>query len=295
MVLRRGSSPHEAAALVLDDVRLALDGVQRAADLRHAFDQACVGATRVTGGRSALIATGRHGSFAVAGSAGELQRTDSDALLRGLEASTAPVPVIGPTVMVVPLAGLTTQGALGVFGAPVLTRRTLELYCEMVTTVLNLRQLLEQAANAAHRVQPVEGLSGALASVGQGDGLVVVGVDNLESIRDRQGVDVADSLVSGAGAHLLNATRPPGDLVVALTGGRYLVVLRELKAPIDTVAVRVLDGWRRGRPTSSISIGAALHVHGSPLDTLECAEGVLASATVAGGDRVLVAAVERLS
>ncbi len=28
MVLRRGISPHEAAALVLDDVRLALDGVQ---------------------------------------------------------------------------------------------------------------------------------------------------------------------------------------------------------------------------------------------------------------------------
>ena len=278
---------------MLDDVRLALDGVQRAVDLRSAFEQTCIGATRVCAGRSAVITTVRHGTYSVAATAGDVSAADVDALLALLSKSSAPVSVSGPNSVVVPIPGEVGRGALAVFGAQGVTRRALEVYGEMVATLLDIRHLRDQAANAAHRVQPVGGLAGALASVGPGDGLLVVGIDDLEGVRARTGEDAAESLVSAAGAHLLNATRPPGDLVVTLADNRYLVVLRELKAPIEAVAMRVLEGWRRNRPTASLCIGAALHVLGSPLDTLEQAENVAASATVAGGDRVLVATTTR--
>lgn len=295
MALRRSASPHEAAALVLDDVRLALDGVHRAVDLRGAFEQACIGAARVAGGRSAVLATGRHGKFSIVASAGEVQASETEVLLRTLSGSSAPVAISGPTSLVVPLPGEAARGALAVFGAQAVTRRALELFGEMAAVLLDLRHLHEQAAKAAHRVQPTENLASTLASIGQGDGLLVVTIDDLDGVRARVGDEAADSVHGGAGAHLLNATRPPGDLVVALAEDRYLVVLRDLKAPIETVALRVLEGWRRNRPTTTLCIGAALHVLGSPLDTLEQAEGVAASAAVGGGDRILIATTTRTS
>ncbi|MCU1376087.1 MAG: hypothetical protein JWO68_3373 [Actinomycetia bacterium] len=58
-----------------------------------------------------------------------------------------------------------------------------------------------------------------------------------------------------------------------------VVVLRELKGPVEVVARRILDTWAVEHPNRRLHIGAALHTpRSAPIDTAESARAALFAA-----------------
>ena len=86
------------------------------------------------------------------------------------------------------------------------------------------------------------------------------------------------------------ATRPPGDVIAPSQDYGFLVVLRELKAPVDVIGLRLLQGWTEAGHGQTVSIGAAVHPPGgTPMVTQERAQWAMASARDLGGARLHVA------
>lgn len=90
--------------------------------------------------------------------------------------------------------------------------------------------------------------------------------DGLHHVRAAQGEQAADLVLGQMGLHLRNSTRP-GDAVARFDDDRFVIVLRDLKAPVDVVVRRIAESWLQVRPGRSISVGAALHLDGSAPST----------------------------
>jgi hypothetical protein len=284
-VKRRFSRP---PARLVDDLRLAVDAINRAPDLQAAFDQTCIGATRVTGSRAVALVLHRQ-QYRIAAAAGAIGPGELDGLRQDLARGVA-APGGWTDALVLPLRGAETDGMLVARDPRPASRPSLELFLEIAVALLDLHVLRHLVAAAAHRVHPPDGLPAVLATIRPGDGVLAVAVHDLAGLRAGASPEAGDAAAEAAGVHLLNATRPPGDVVVAIGDGRFMVVLRELKAPIDVVGQRLLQGWEAHRPDAKLDLGAALHVAGPPLATLQQAEALLVDAGRAGGGCVLVAA-----
>lgn len=290
---RWGSRQRDTAPL--EDLRLALQAIRSARDLSELLDQVCVGVARVTGAKGTAVAFERADGFEVVAAVGRAGRSGAQALVRKLHlAGAIPNGNEGEDdPLVVPLPTELGTAILVAQGAP-RSRAALTLLGEAAGPLIDLHTLRTQAASAAHRIQPKERVAGLLASLRAGDAVAVVGLDHLAEVGRRSGQIAIESVVTAVGVHLLNATRPPGDTVAEIDGHRFFVVLRDLKAPVEAVAHRVLGSWTTTNPSTTLSIGAALHLDGiPPIDTLADAEAALASAQEVGGGQAHVTAVRR--
>jgi hypothetical protein len=273
-------------------MRLALQAVRRSGDLGEAFQQIGIGASRITGSAGAAVALRRAGGFQVVANLGRATVARSESILHQLghgrafdgESTTIDDAVVAafPTT--------TAPGVVLAVGADRDAGNVLALFAEAAAAYVDLHLLEKQAAAAAHRIQTGgDRLAALLASLRPGDALVMVAADALEQLH-RSGNDAVQSVISALGVHLLNGTRPPGDAVLSRGDDGYLVVVRGLKAPVDTVVHRLLDAWNAARPAATLSIGAAQHLEGiAPYATLEQAETALASAKRNGGGQAHVA------
>jgi hypothetical protein len=130
----------------------------------------------------------------------------------------------------------------------------------------------------------------ALASVRPGDGIVLCELDDLAGLRVRD-PGMADLAMGRLGLHLRTAIRP-GDVVARSHELAFVLVLRQLRAPIDVVVQRVFGGWAAAAPAATVSVGAALHVERStPVDTADEALRMLRAAQGSGTGRLYVAPV----
>jgi GGDEF domain-containing protein len=115
----------------------------------------------------------------------------------------------------------------------------------------------------------------AIASLHTGDAVVICEVDGVATIRRQVGDEAADVLQGHLGLHLRNAIRP-GDVVARFSDEAFVVVLREVRGPVDLVVRRVLDTWAIEHPHRRLHVGAALHTpRAAPIDTAESARAAL--------------------
>jgi hypothetical protein len=187
-------------------------------------------------------------------------------------------------------------GAVAVFGAGRLddaTRDGLRLFGSLAGG------LFERIGSVVPvgEVDPLTGVgdrsrgAAALASVRPGDGVVLCEIDDLVGLRSRD-AGTADLTMGRFGLHLRNAIRP-GDVVARSHELAFVLVLRQLRAPIDVVVQRVLGGWQAMAPTATVSVGAALHLErATPVDTADEALRMLRAAQDSGTGRLYVAPVQ---
>jgi GGDEF domain-containing protein len=279
------------AALDLRDVR----------DVGTAADRACRLASDLLHGDGALLYVEGPGRLLLAGRHGD-HPTPIDGEL-GSDAAIEQALRLGAVQdgepMLVPVTG--EAGVIGVFAVArarrsldALTAGMAQLFGGQCGAVLDRLHAVESLYDSATR-DPITGVgnrhqaSGLIAALRPGDGLLLIEVDDFESLRRGQG-DVAANLVLGqVGLHLRNGTRN-GDVIARYGDHQFVVALRDLKAPIDSVVERLLASWSAASMSRTITVGAALHLDGeAPLRTVERAEDALASARRRGGARAATA------
>ena len=117
--------------------------------------------------------------------------------------------------------------------------------------------------------------SATIASLRTGDAVVVCEVRGITAYRRSNGDDAADLVQGQLGLHLRNAIRP-GDTVVRYGNESFLLVLREVRGPVELVVSRILDIWADEHPHLTLHAGTALHVpRAAPMDTAESARTAL--------------------
>jgi diguanylate cyclase (GGDEF)-like protein len=125
-----------------------------------------------------------------------------------------------------------------------------------------------------------------LESLCEGDALLLIDLDRFKVVNDTFGHAEGDKLLAQLGQFLRGALHDNDE--VFRYGGDELVIIQRAEAqpPLD-LAERVLHGWRLLKPTTTLSIGIAVHHAGQSLaQTFGCADSALYEAKHAGRDRV---------
>ena len=170
----------------------------------------------------------------------------------------------------------------------------------MSTTVEKMRQAhdaQEQATAALALAMVTDELTGLgnrrkgeqlLESLREGDALLLIDLDRFKSVNDTFGHAEGDRLLTFLGDFLRGALHDNDE--VFRYGGDELVIIQRAEgaSPID-VAERVLHGWRLLKPTTTLSIGIAVHhADRSLAQTFGAADSALYEAKKNGRDRVHV-------
>ena len=127
-----------------------------------------------------------------------------------------------------------------------------------------------------------------LESLCDGDALLLIDLDRFKVVNDTFGHAEGDRLLAHIGQFLRGALHDNSEIF--RYGGDELVIIQRADghAPID-VAEQVLHGWRLLNPTTTLSIGIAVHHGGhSFAQTFGEADSALYEAKRAGRDRVHV-------
>jgi diguanylate cyclase (GGDEF)-like protein len=125
-----------------------------------------------------------------------------------------------------------------------------------------------------------------LESLRDGDALLLIDLDRFKVVNDTFGHAEGDRLLTYVGQFLRGALHDNDEIF--RYGGDELVIIERAdgKSPID-IAERVLHGWRLLKPTTTLSIGIAVHQAGHSLaQTFGEADSALYEAKRAGRDRV---------
>jgi hypothetical protein len=205
----------------------------------------------------------------------------TDATVELLLACPAP----GATTIAVPTSGA-LAAAMSVHGAsgrsdPSVTN-VLTLLAQQAGAALDR---LQASAVEPDRLDPLTGVGNGqqamadVAGVRRGDALLLVVLDDAAPIGSMWGL----------AAYLRSRTRPPADTIARLGDRQLVVVLRDLRSPVDVVADRLLRGWRATAAPPHVAMGAAVHGSVAPLETLDRAAAALAGARSLGRDRLHVA------
>jgi diguanylate cyclase (GGDEF)-like protein len=127
-----------------------------------------------------------------------------------------------------------------------------------------------------------------LESLCDGDALLLIDLDRFKVVNDTFGHAEGDRLLTFLGQFLRGALHDNSEIF--RYGGDELVIIQRANGhePID-LAERVLHGWRLLNPTTTLSIGIAVHHPGHSLArTFGEADSALYEAKRAGRDRVHV-------
>jgi diguanylate cyclase (GGDEF)-like protein len=167
----------------------------------------------------------------------------------------------------------------------------------MAATVEKMRQAHEaqEAATAALAVAMVtDELTGVgnrrkgdqlLDSLREGDALLLLDLDQFKTVNDTFGHAEGDRLLASLGQYLRGALRNH-DEVFRYGGDELVIIQRNGGAAPLSVAERVLHGWRLLNPTTTLSIGIAVHAPGHTLaQTFGEADSALYEAKKSGRDR----------
>jgi diguanylate cyclase (GGDEF)-like protein len=125
-----------------------------------------------------------------------------------------------------------------------------------------------------------------LESLRDGDALLLLDLDRFKVVNDTFGHAEGDRVLSQVGQYLRGALHDNTE--VFRYGGDELVIIQraDSQSPID-VAEQVLHGWRLLNPTTTLSIGIAVHAAGQSLaQTFGEADSALYEAKRNGRDRV---------
>jgi diguanylate cyclase (GGDEF)-like protein len=131
-----------------------------------------------------------------------------------------------------------------------------------------------------------------LESLEVGDALLLIDLDRFKIVNDTFGHAEGDRLLTFLGQYLKGALKDSTD--VFRYGGDELVLIQRAgeSAPLD-VANQILHGWRLLNPTTTLSIGIAVHQPGHALaQTFGEADSALYEAKRAGRDRVHIHTAE---
>jgi len=168
----------------------------------------------------------------------------------------------------------------------------------MAATVEKMRQAhdAQEAATAALAAAMVtDELTGLgnrrkgdqlLESLSDGDAVLLIDLDRFKVVNDTFGHAEGDRVLSCIGQFLRGALYDNGE--VFRYGGDELVIIQRADglAPVE-IAEQVLHGWRLLNPTTTVSIGIAVHHAGQSLaQTFGEADSALYEAKRAGRDRV---------
>lgn len=125
-----------------------------------------------------------------------------------------------------------------------------------------------------------------LESLREGDALLLIDLDRFKVVNDTFGHAEGDRLLTCLGQFLRGALHDNADIF--RYGGDELVLIQRARGyPAMDIAERVLHGWRLLNPTTTLSIGIAVHQAGHSLaQTFGEADSALYEAKRGGRDRV---------
>jgi diguanylate cyclase (GGDEF)-like protein len=122
-----------------------------------------------------------------------------------------------------------------------------------------------------------------LATLADGDALLLLDLDKFKEVNDRLGHLVGDQVLAALGLFLRTGIRDTADGVARYGGEEFLVVLRRPGDAAAPAADRLLQTWRDTKPLVTFSIGMSIHRKGqSPTATLAEADEALYRAKGAG-------------
>ena len=133
-----------------------------------------------------------------------------------------------------------------------------------------------------------------LHQIAPADAVVLLDLDHFKQVNDQHGHAKGDATLRELGAYLREFSRPQ-DHAARLGGEEFLVVLTQAGAETAAAVERLLAGWRKRPPATTMSAGFAVHLEGhSPAETMARADSALYEAKRAGRDRAMIAtAVDR--
>jgi diguanylate cyclase (GGDEF)-like protein len=119
-----------------------------------------------------------------------------------------------------------------------------------------------------------------------GDAVVLLDLDSLKELNDKEGHGAGDELLRTFAAFLKGALRDV-DGAARYGGDEFLVVMKAAGMHAVHAVERLAEGWRETKPASTFSAGVALHDVGRlPAQTLIRADAALYRAKESGRDRV---------
>lgn len=128
-----------------------------------------------------------------------------------------------------------------------------------------------------------------LESLVGGDAIAVLDLDRLKVVNDTFGHRRGDEELKKFGEYLLANLREH-DAVARFGGDEFILVMRKAAAEGREVATRLVDGWRRCNPRTTLSAGVAIHAEGtSPELTYSDADRALYTAKREGGAKCALA------
>lgn len=128
-----------------------------------------------------------------------------------------------------------------------------------------------------------------LDSLAPGDAIAVLDLDRLKVVNDTFGHRRGDEELKKFGGYVLANLREH-DAVARFGGDEFILVMREAAEEGRDVAARLVEGWRRMNPQTTLSAGVAIHTAGaSPELTYSDADRALYVAKRAGGGRCALA------
>lgn len=288
----------------LDAVIMANVELRHAAEARDAAQRIARIATELLVADGAVVWLQGPGNLMCAGGHGLTPAPDRDvtegsAIERVLTTgSIASDPEAGEIVL-----PLTASG--GVFGAVIVNGATrpaesfvtsvLQVFGAQAGYALERLSALESLIDARF-VDPITGVgnrlaaTSSLATLHPGDAVLLLAVDELDTIRAVEGDGRADLLLGQLGLHLRTATRA-GDLVARFGDDVFFVMLRDLNSSAESVVGRLLESWQKDGSAGYLRAGAAVHfADTTPLDTLDRANEALDATRIDRRNPVGVAA-----
>lgn len=270
----RGNVGTRDATAALDSLAIAARTLADAADVESAAELICRSALMLCGGTHARLTSVDEGRDRVLASVG---------VAPGRDQAT-------PTAVTIPLAlGDQQSASVDVVGAPTASPASSSSAVVIFQALAAASLARAMATGGARLAFGRAELPRLLATVSAGDAVVVFRTEVPPTGSGRPRTADRDRLALLLGVELRSA-----DQILAMDDTQLVVVLVQLRAPVEVVVARALSAWLREASVPP-TVGAAVHLDGgSPLQTLAAAEAALQSAAAVGIGQFHIASPRRV-